>query len=564
VLGIVDVSRTLPLALLARTGQSIYWHLSAFALGLATPILVLVALVGWRYVEQEQRKFEEQSQRLVQDVAAAIDGDLAGFRATLDILATFPQLISGDLVQFYEHLKSATLAGGDGWIIVRRSDGQLLLHTRIPYGTDLPRFSDSEIDTAVFAERKSIVSNVLRGPTTGRWVVALSAPVVNERKEVPYAVQLIVPAEYFESVLRQQQSPNSWVLTINDRQGRILARSLNHTEWVGKPMAPQGWDITKDVPRGQSGIWRNVKTLEGRAVEGGYYRMISTGWLVGAAAPSEVYNAARRQAFFLIGAVTIILLATSATLGAYFGRRLIEAINVLKGEAIALRQGRVPTLPSTALLEANEVASVMRETTEILQQRDEHQQLLLQELNHRVKNTLATVQSLARRTFKGDGSGRYERFEGRLLSLSKTHDLLTASEWQGAKLIDIVEAELAPYKGHFRYDGPELFLPTRAALGLSMIFHELGTNAAKHGAFSTALGQVAIECSVQGNELRLEWVESCGPVVQPLKTQGFGSLLIRQTVERELQGTVSLVYHSTGVQCSIVLPLERDEMTRAA
>src|SRR5918993_376805 len=80
-------------------------------------------------------------------------------------------------------------------------------------------------------------------------------------------------------------------------------------------------------------------------------------------------------------------------------------------------------------------------------QRDEHQRMLLQELNHRVKNTLATVQSLARRTFKGDGSGRYERFEGRLLSLSMTHNLLTASEWQGAKLIDIVEAELAPYKG---------------------------------------------------------------------------------------------------------------------
>ena len=96
---------------------------------------------------------------------------------------------------------------------------------------------------------------------------------------------------------------------------------------------------------------------------------------------------------------------------------------MLKHEAIALRQGRVPTPPSTALLEANEVATVMRETTEILQQRDEHQRMLLQELNHRVKNTLATVQSLARRTFKGDGSGRYERFEGRLLSLSMTDDL---------------------------------------------------------------------------------------------------------------------------------------------
>ena len=547
-----------------RSGQSIYWHLSAFALGLATPILVIVALVGWRYVEQEQRRFAEQAQRLVQDVAAAIDADLAGFRATLDVLATSPQLVSGNLGQFYEHSKSATLAGGDGWIVVRRADGQVLLNTRVAYGSDLPRFIDPEIDKAVFTERKSIVSNILQGPTSGRWVVMLSTPFVNERNEVAYSVQLIVPAEYFESLLRQQQSPERWVLTINDREGRILARSLNHTEWVGKPMAQQGWDITKDIPRGQGGIWTNLKTLEGRAVEGGYYRMISTGWLVGSAAPSEVYNAPLRQALLFLGAVTILLLATSGTLGAYFGRRLIDAINVLKGEAIALQEGRVPTLLSTTLREANEVAGVMRETTQILQQRDQHQQMLLQELNHRVKNTLATVQALARRTFKGDASGRYERFEGRLLSLSKTYNLLTASEWQGARLLDIVEAELAPYKGHFRCNGPELFVPTRTALGLSMVLHELGTNAAKHGAFSTALGQVSIEWCVQGNELRLEWVESHGPAVQPPKTEGFGSLLIRHTAERELQGTVLLLYPQTGVQCSIVLPLLRDEVSQAA
>ncbi len=289
-----------------RTGQSIYWHLFAFALGLATPILVIVALVGWRYVEQEQRKFEEQAQRLVQDVAAAIDADLAGFRATLDILATFPQLISGDLKQFYEHLKSATLAGGDGWIVVRRPDGQVLLNSRVAYGAELPRYNIAEVDNAVFTDRKSIVSDVLRGPTTDRWVVTLATPVVNERNDVPYAVQLILPAEYFESVLRQQQSPSRWVLTINDREGRILARSLNHTEWVGKPMAPQGWAITKDVPRGQGGIWSDLKTLEGRAVEGAYYRMISTGWLVGSAAPSEAIMRlaakrclAIRVAFFL-------------------------------------------------------------------------------------------------------------------------------------------------------------------------------------------------------------------------------------------------------------------------
>ena len=218
-----------------RTGQSIYWHLFAFALGLATPILVIVALVGWRYVEQEQRKFEEQAQRLVQDVAAAIDADLAGFRATLDILATFPQLISGDLKQFYEHLKSATLAGGDGWIVVRRPDGQVLLNSRVAYGAELPRYNNAEVDNAVFTDRKSIVSDVLRGPTTDRWVVTLATPVVNERNDVPYAVQLILPAEYFSQCCDSSNHRAAGFLqSMIEKVGSLLARSTTRNGSVSR------------------------------------------------------------------------------------------------------------------------------------------------------------------------------------------------------------------------------------------------------------------------------------------------------------------------------------------
>ena len=159
------------------------------------------------------------------------------------MLATSPQLVSGNLGQFYEHSKSATLAGGDGWIVVRARMGRYCSIPGVAYGSDLPRFIDPEIDKAVFTERKSIVSNILQRPDK-RSVGGLcyQPPSSMNATKLPTPFSLLCQLSISNPLLRQQQSPERWVLTINDREGRILARSLNYTEWVGKPMAQQGWD----------------------------------------------------------------------------------------------------------------------------------------------------------------------------------------------------------------------------------------------------------------------------------------------------------------------------------
>ena len=177
---------------------------------------------------------------------------------------------------------------------------------RVAYGSDLPRFIDPEIDKAVFTERKSIVSNILRGPTSGRWVVMLSTPVVNERNEVAYSVQLILPAEYFEVRVATTAITGAVgsLQSMIEKVGSLLARSITRNGSVSRWLRRAGTSPkTSLAVRVVSGVI--LKTLEGRAVEGAYYRMISTGWLVGSAAPSEVYNAPLRQALLLIGAVTI-------------------------------------------------------------------------------------------------------------------------------------------------------------------------------------------------------------------------------------------------------------------
>ena len=200
---------------------------------------------------------------------------------------------------------------------------------------------------------------------------------------------------------------------------------------------------------------------------------------------------------------------------------------------------------------------------------ERRQQLLLHELNHRVKNTLATIQSLARQTFQGSSSAEEARaaFDARLYALSNTHNLLTESSWEGAALGDILEKEIAPYESappaRFSVGGPRVRLSPRAVLTLGMTFHELVTNAAKYGALSVPGGRIEITWTVMkgGNgqpRLMLVWQERNGPPVNSPKRRGFGSRLVQRGVTHDLRGRVQADFDPKGLRCTIEVPLGDD------
>ncbi len=196
---------------------------------------------------------------------------------------------------------------------------------------------------------------------------------------------------------------------------------------------------------------------------------------------------------------------------------------------------------------------------------EEQRTLLINELNHRVKNTLATVQSIAAQTLRNAGTAHEakEALEGRLMALARAHDVLTTENWEGAELKDIVAQALEPYRAlgedRLTMKGPELRLSPRIALALSMALQELTTNAVKHGALSNATGRVDIVWDVprseSGSRLHLRWQESGGPPVQPPTRQGFGSRLIERSLARELDGNVQITFHPEGVLCTVDAPL---------
>jgi len=193
----------------------------------------------------------------------------------------------------------------------------------------------------------------------------------------------------------------------------------------------------------------------------------------------------------------------------------------------------------------------------------ERQKLMIDELNHRVKNTLATVQSIAMQTARShtDPAAFAEGFQARLIALSHTHDLLTQRHWEGADLRDILLHETDVH-GATRVvlNGPPVILSPAAALSLGMIFHELATNAAKYGALTFGEGRVFVDWAVANQSdrrLTIEWRELNGPPVAPPERRGFGSRLIERNVRHDLAGDVKLSYPTDGFHAEISVPLDR-------
>jgi PAS domain S-box-containing protein len=216
------------------------------------------------------------------------------------------------------------------------------------------------------------------------------------------------------------------------------------------------------------------------------------------------------------------------------------------------------------------VAAVIRDITErkrtedALRESRDRQQLLIHELNHRVKNSLAIVQAIAQQSFKGANASPEARaaFEGRLAALSAAHDILTRQSWESASIAKVMDDALAPYRGQqdrFEIDGPDVRLPPKTAVALALALHELATNALKYGALSASEGVVEVKWDVEPDGeaqlLRLVWRERDGPLVTAPSKRGFGTRLIERSLASEFGGEVSIDFAASGVVCTVRAPL---------
>ncbi|MDB5454748.1 MAG: signal transduction histidine kinase [Caulobacter sp.] len=190
-------------------------------------------------------------------------------------------------------------------------------------------------------------------------------------------------------------------------------------------------------------------------------------------------------------------------------------------------------------------------------QTEAHRQLLVNELNHRVKNTLAIIQSVATQSLRNAGVGKSAReaFEGRLMAISATHNVLTTENWEAVGLREIVLGGVAPYCARpeqLAIHGEPLRMAPKAAVTLALGFHELAINAVKYGALS-ADGAVVVDWQAdrRADRLTMCWKETGGPIVTLPKRRGFGSRIIELALPAELRGAVEVDYRPEGVVCTM-------------
>ncbi|WP_299820639.1 sensor histidine kinase [uncultured Jannaschia sp.] len=204
----------------------------------------------------------------------------------------------------------------------------------------------------------------------------------------------------------------------------------------------------------------------------------------------------------------------------------------------------------------------LRDELEAREAAEARAQTLAQEMQHRVKNTYALALSIARQSFRGAETlaDALEAFTGRLEAMVRAQDLLAPGRGDVVDLRELLDRTLAPHRPtedpeRIAGDGPKVLIPREKATALSMAFHELATNAAKYGALSTGTGHVDLRWTVNtaadGDELTLEWRERGGPPVQPPTRRGFGSLLIKQALSRDLNGSTDLTFDPSGAVCTI-------------
>jgi two-component sensor histidine kinase len=226
-------------------------------------------------------------------------------------------------------------------------------------------------------------------------------------------------------------------------------------------------------------------------------------------------------------------------------------------------EGALQTVSLEGLLLLTGLAFAVRMATTIARG-DMLHNMLIEELNHRVKNTLAILQAIAVQTFQSASKSERETFEGRLGALAEAHNLLSEEKWRGSGLEDVVGRVLQPFVPNnperVRMSGPPVPLPPRAAVIISMIVHEIATNAAKYGALSNETGTVRLDWEMivdnGRSKLRWIWAESGGPPVSAPVKRGFGSRLIERSARDQLGGEATVDFLPRGVVYTLICALD--------
>jgi two-component sensor histidine kinase len=506
------------------------------------------AVVMTHVASINRQNIEAQSRDTAKALSVAVDGRLERALGVVAALASSDAAVRRDWRTLDRQARAAML-GRDGWIVVQDRSGRQLVNTRLPAGAALPYGKPPAEMWREIAGGKPRVCNLGSGAVEPK-IVCVDAPIGSIRNP-DYAISIVFAPKAFSTTVTRQGAQNGNIATLVDRAGKVIWRNLKPDQFVGKNAT--GPMLAALRSGSKSGVLEST-SLEGIQMLTAYNRSALSGWTVIVGSPLEELGAGTRQAVLRGTLIFLIVLILGAALAAVLGAKLHSAVMALVGAASP--GGSCQSIKPSGITEIDTVSDALRRSFAAKEQSERHQQLLIGELNHRVKNTLSVVQSLAHQTFRGRHSPKdaISAFEARLQALAAAHNLLTSQRWESASMAQVVSSALAPFCTPDRcaFSGPELKVAPQTAVTLALAVHELATNASKYGALRVEGGKIHVSWTAGEEEFELLWQEAGGPPVRTPESDGFGMRLIRRSLAADLRGTVDVEFRESGLQCRVI------------
>jgi two-component sensor histidine kinase len=492
----------------ARPG-SLHLRLALLVAGTVLPVVLLAGFIVFTgYV----RAREEAGQRVLQtaqSAIAAVDRELQNQITALQVLSLEPELVEGQFEEFRDDAERF-IQVRKGYVIgISDPQGNQVFNTQVR--ENLKPWTNRDALHEVLRTKRPAVSDMYLGGVTSSVTFTVNVPVMRDG-EIAYVVGYSPPREHYLEILRRLSLPKDWVVSLYDRETHHVARLPQLPDSGLRQAGP----VAKAAFAEGNNRIVTLTSIEGAPTLAAFSRSDESGWTVAIGMPVETLDRSSRDSLLLTIAIGATLLLVGLIFASHLATQLVRA--------------------------------------------EGHRTLLMNELNHRVKNTLSAVQGIVARGLPElPQNGAYRRAaESRLLALSSAHNILSSQNWESASLHDLAKAVIEPYgtRERVRFDGPEVILAPRLAIPLAMVLNELATNAVKYGALSAGAGHLYLTWSlIAPDRLRLEWRETGGPAAEPPASIGYGTRFIERAVSGELRGSYASTYLSEGFTCSIEIPL---------
>ncbi len=521
--------------------------LAMLSLFLALPVLALAVTVGTLQVRAERSQIEAEAIGDARNLLQQAD------RLVADKVALLRRLARNWDSGVTPHTLAAFHATTGLHLTLLDAEGTSRADTR---PTPLP----PPLQEAALALRRDgrLLSALVEDPDSDGHALLLAEGVAGG------LLVLALPASRLQALLAAQvERPfdDRRFPSLLDHEGRIVARWRDPARFIGQTTRDRASAPIGPQP---DGLWRG-NGLDGKPLLVGYARSATTGLAVGVRISDSALAEPAWRSALLLGAMAVLLLSFAGLAGLIAARRIAGQVASLGAAATALAEGRTPTRLATPVAEVNAVAEAMAEAGERRRLAEDQRDLLVRELHHRVKNLLTAAQSLATLSARSAHDPRdfAAQFGERLRSLARTHTLLLEAPEGLLSLRALLTQLVAPYRigaDRIAMTGPEVQLPTEAAVPVGMVLHELATNSLKYGALSVAEGKVRIDWQLVPRDgaplLVLDWIERDGPrIAAPPAREGFGSQLLRRALSALPDGRTEIDWREEGLAVRLTLGL---------